>query len=187
MVDDSHVDELDPTITDWNILTRPSQARRFRLGNGRSTPIPSFQQHLHAEDSGSPMFTVRRPVPDISSVSMNTEELAGVTIQQLNPLQQTPSRHAAHPLQQTPSQHAAIPTQLSPAVAHSSSPSTVTLVHQNGVSEQIPVERNNNNRKNQKQRKSKTVSYSGFFKSSSDLPAFRIIGMLRPSITLKFY
>ena len=165
MDDESYVDELDPTKTDWNTVIRPAQAKRFRLGNGRSTSstMPSFQQHLQAESS--PVYSVSRPLPDISSVSITTEELSGVTFQR-NPLQETPSRHAAHPLQETPSRHAASPIPLSPAVAPPSSSSstpgaTVTLVHQNGVSEQVPVELNNN-RRNQKQRKSKKVTLSDF-------------------------
>ena len=172
MVDE--YDELDPTPTEWNTLTRPAQAKRLRLGNGRSTStMPSFQQHL--QPGSSPIYTVTRPVPDISSVSITTEELSGLTFQQ-NPLQETPSRHAAHPLQETPSRHAAHPLQeapsrhaahpISPAFAPPSSSSSapgasVTLVHHNGVTEEVPVEVNTN-RRNQKQRKSKKVTLSDF-------------------------
>jgi hypothetical protein len=156
MVEDLEYDELDPTRTDWNNLTRSGHAKRLRLENVSSpTTMLSYQEYLNqTQAANSPTSSAGRPVPNFPSAriggSESIEQISGV---QTNPVQETPSHHAAlhHP---------------SPGFAPNSSSSSpgamVTLVHQNGISEQVPVvahNNNNNNNRNQKQRKSKSVTF----------------------------
>ena len=151
-------DELDPIPTDWNSLIRPAQAKRLRLAFARArspTTIPSIQE----QPQDSPISTVRRPVPVIPSVrSLASQQFL---VDQVYPLQETPTRHSAPQLYPTPS----VAPSSAPSSSSSSPGATVTIVHENGISEQVRAiaePNNNTTNRNQNKRKSKKVIYSDF-------------------------